>query len=75
VLLDHREQVAEQGALLLAELFGERIGAGRAVASARLADAGVPAPLILAALRLAQLACALLCRNRSPSWCLATQAA
>jgi hypothetical protein len=75
VLLDHREQIAEQRALLLAQLLGERVGAWGPAATLALADAGVAATLLLGRVGLAQLACALVWRNRSPSSCLARQAA
>jgi hypothetical protein len=82
VLLDHREQVAEQGALVRGQLAGDRVGAGRAGAAGGLSDASVPAAISVAdGLAVAGLgplcagyACALLRRNRIASWCLARQA-
>jgi hypothetical protein len=45
VLLDHREQVAEERALLAAELLGDGVGPRSAGAAMRLADASVAAAL------------------------------
>jgi hypothetical protein len=46
VLLDHREEIAEQSPLLLGELTGDRIGPGRARAPNGLPDPGVAAALV-----------------------------
>lgn len=84
VLLDDREQIAEQGALVGRELARDRISARRPVLADRLADSGVPATIRIApvetlpegfGLVFAGYACALLRRNRMTSWCLARQAA
>jgi hypothetical protein len=48
VLLDDREQIAEQGALLGRELARDRISARRPVLADRLADSGVPATIRIA---------------------------
>jgi hypothetical protein len=83
VLLDHGEQVAEEGALVRRQLAGDRVGPGRAGAAGRLADARVTPAIPIAdglavgerlAVRLLGYACALACRNRMVSWCLARQA-
>jgi hypothetical protein len=84
VLLDDREQIAEQGALTGGELTRDRIRARRPVFADRLADSGVPATIRVApvetlpeglGLVFAGYACALLRRNRVASWFLARQAA
>lgn len=82
VLLDHREQIAEQRALAGGQLAGDRVGARRAGTAGGLADAGVPAAILvadsLAVVGLGNLCagytCALLRRNRMASRCLARQA-
>ena len=48
VLLDDREQIAEQSALLGRELARDRISARRRVLADRLADSGVPATIRIA---------------------------
>jgi hypothetical protein len=83
VLLDDREQIAEQRALIGRELTGDRVRTRRPVLADRLTDSGVPAAFALARVEagrrgfglLARYACALLRRNRMASWCLARQAA
>jgi hypothetical protein len=85
VLLDDREEVAEEGPLVGGELAGDRVGTrgARLVrwrADARVTDAVAVAQLDavrqLAVLRGARyVGCALLRRNRMASWCLATQSA
>ncbi|MFL5899586.1 MAG: hypothetical protein ACJ75S_00075 [Solirubrobacterales bacterium] len=50
MLLDHGEEVAEQGPLIGGQLAGDGVGAGRARAAGGLADAGVPAALDLTGL-------------------------
>src|SRR5262245_35856578 len=85
VLLDDCEEVAEEGALVGAELARDRVDAGRARLRRRLANARVaPAPLVAqldavgkrSVLRGARyVGCALLRRNRIASWYLATQSA
>jgi hypothetical protein len=85
VLLDHGEEIAEEGSLIRGELPRDRVGAGGARLVRRLADAGVPdaiddvqldAVRQVAVLRGARYAgCALLRRNRMASWCLAMQSA
>ena len=84
VLLDDREEVAEERALVGGQLARDRVGAGRARAPGGLADPGVAATIAVAqgpavtgrlALLRARYACALLRRNRMASWCLARQSA
>jgi hypothetical protein len=64
VLLDHREEVAEQGALLRGQLLRDRVGTRRARAAGRLADTGmpstVPVELLYGALGPVYAGCALL---------------
>ena len=69
VLGDDGEEVAQQGALLVAQLARDRVGTRGAAALGGLAYAQVT--LAIAVL---QLLGALLCRNRLASSCLATQA-
>jgi hypothetical protein len=83
VLLDDGEEVAEQGALVRGQLAGDRVRAGRARVAVDLPDPCVAAAIGIAndavggdglAVLGARYACALACRNRMASWCLATQA-
>jgi hypothetical protein len=85
VLLDDREEVAEEGALVGGELARDRVGAGCARRLRRLADARM-APAVggtqFDAVRerpvprgARYVGCALLRRNRMASWCLAMQSA
>ena len=83
VLLDHREEVAEQGALVRGQLAGDRVRPGRVRIPDGLSDAGVAAAIDIAHGTVAGhglavvgvgYACALACRNRMASWCLAMQA-
>ena len=69
VLLDNREQVAEQRPLVGGQLAGDRVRARCTGALRGLAYAQVPA-----AIAFLQLLCALLRRNRLASSCRATQA-
>jgi hypothetical protein len=83
VLLDHREEVAEQGALIRGELAGDGVRAGRPGPVRRLPDAGVTVPRLVSQPDAAgepggprgarYVGCALLRRNSMASWCLATQ--
>jgi hypothetical protein len=83
VLLDHREEIAEQGTLLGGQLARDRIGSQRARATDGLADAGVTASIrgrrggavVTVDLGLARYVCFLFRRNSMASWCLVRQAA
>jgi hypothetical protein len=83
VLLDHGEEIAEEGALVSGELARDRVSARRGGTVGRLANPGVSVAIGVAQLdagrerpvrRGARYAgCALLRRNRMASWCLASQ--
>ena len=82
VLLDDGEEVAEQRALVGGQLAGDRVGPGRAVFANGLSDTGVAAAILIAngtvsgdgiAVAGVGYVCALACRNRMASWCLARQ--
>jgi hypothetical protein len=83
VLLDDGEQVTEQGALIRGELASNRVGPRWLGPAGGLADARMAAAILIAhgtvtgdgaAVRGVGYACALACRNRMASWCLARQA-
>jgi len=83
VLLDHREEVAQQGSLVGGQFARDRVRAGGLLPVRRLAHPGMAAALLIAQLdavgevpvgrRARYVGCALLRRNRMASWRLATQ--